>query len=222
VTVEDHSRYGDELAAYLLGALEPPEASALERHLEGCERCRAELRWLEPAVQALPESVERLEPPPRLRESLMREVRGQSRPAKKARRWFLRPALALGAVLLVAALIGGYEIGRDGSGEDGKTSTVVSHQPGGVTVKMVRTGNSGTLQLSGVGPLPRDKVLEAWVQRDGRVEAVPALFVPDREGRAATSIEDMRGVEVVMVTEEPPGGSPAPTSKPIATMNVVS
>ena len=30
-----------------------------------------------------------------------------------------------------------------------------------------------------------------------------ALFVPDREGRAATTIADMDGVEVVMVTTEP-------------------
>ena len=42
------------------GALEPGEAAELERHVEGCERCREEIRWLTPAVNALPESVERL------------------------------------------------------------------------------------------------------------------------------------------------------------------
>ena len=40
----DHERWRDELAAYLLGALEPGEAAELERHLAGCAECRAELR----------------------------------------------------------------------------------------------------------------------------------------------------------------------------------
>ena len=55
-------------------------------------------------------------------------------------------------------------------------------------------------------------MLEAWVQRDGEVEPVQALFVPDREGRASTELADMDGVEVVMVTTEPKGGSETPTS----------
>ncbi len=39
----DHNRWKEDLAAYMLGALEPDEAAELERHLEGCERCRAEM-----------------------------------------------------------------------------------------------------------------------------------------------------------------------------------
>ena len=63
-------------------------------------------------------------------------------------------------------------------------------------------------------------MLEAWVERDGKVEAVPALFVPDRHGEAETTIEDMTGVETVMVTKEPSGGSETPTGEPIVTMSV--
>ena len=64
MTETEHEHRGDELAAYLLDALEPGEAAELERHLAGCEECRAELEWLRPAVQLLPESVERVEPSP--------------------------------------------------------------------------------------------------------------------------------------------------------------
>jgi hypothetical protein len=71
-----------------------------------------------------------------------------------------------------------------------------------------------------VRPLPPGKVLEAWVERDGKVEAVPVLFVPDRNGHAETTIADMGGVETVMVTEEPQGGSEKPTGAPIMTMSV--
>ena len=63
-------------------------------------------------------------------------------------------------------------------------------------------------------------MLEAWVQREGEVEPVRALFVPDREGNASTMIADMTDVEVVMVTSEPSGGSEAPTSSPIATVPI--
>jgi len=79
---------------------------------------------------------------------------------------------------------------------------------------------NGRIELNNVEPLPPDKVLEAWVEREGEVEAVPMLFVPNGEGEAATTIGDMRGITTVMVTEEPPGGSAAPTSEPIATVTI--
>jgi anti-sigma-K factor RskA len=219
MSANDHSRWSEELAAYALGALEPGEAAAFERHLEGCERCRAELRWLEPAVRSLPEAVERREPPPRLRESLMAEVRADARAAKKPRpRWSWRPAVAFAAVVLAVAAVAGYEVGKGGGGEEGG-STVVSHSHG-ITAKMVREGDGGSLHLSHVHQLPPGKVLEAWVRREGKIEAVPALFVPNREGRAETTIADMSGVDTVMVTREPQGGSKEPTSPPIVTMSV--
>lgn len=215
----EHTRWSEDLAAYMLGALEPGEVAEFERHLEGCERCQNEVRWFEPAVHSLPESVERQEPPPQLRAALMAEVRSDIRPAKKPRpRWSWRPAVAFAAVVLAVAAVAGYEIGKGGGGEEG-ASTIVSRSHG-VTVKMVRKGEGGTLRLAGVHQVAPEKVLEAWVRREGKVEPVPALFVPDRAGRASTEIEDMRGVDTVMVTEEPQGGSEEPTGEPIVTMSV--
>jgi anti-sigma-K factor RskA len=221
----DHNRWSDDLAAYLLGALEPRETEEFERHLEGCERCQEELRWLQPAVHVLPESVERHEPPPRLREAVMAEVREEApRPAAKAktrtrRGWFLRPAMGFAVLALLVAGVVGYEVGRDGDGGGEKADTIV-RQFDGITVKMTQEGDGGKLELAGVQQLPPGKVLEAWVEREGEVEAVPALFVPDRHGGAETTIADMSGVETVMVTEEPRGGSQTPTGKPIVTMSV--
>lgn len=225
MSANDHSRWSEDLAAYLLGALEPGEATELERHLEGCERCREEMRWLQPAVHSLPESVERQEPPRSLRESLMAEVRADAAPVpaepkrSRPRRWLLKPAIGFAVIALLVAGVVGYEVGRDGSDEGGG-ETVVSRQAGGVTVKMVQEGEEGKLHLSNVSQLPQDRVLEAWVLREGEVEAVPALLVPDRHGEAETTIADMSGVEEVMVTKEPRGGSEQPTSKPIVSMSV--
>ncbi|HET7119805.1 MAG TPA: anti-sigma factor [Solirubrobacterales bacterium] len=223
-----HERWSDDLAAYMLGALKPDEAAALERHLRECGRCRTQLHWLEPAVHTLPEAVPRHEPPRALRASLMAEVREDARAgarkAEGARPKLalprLRFAIAFAAMVLLVAGVAGYELGRNGSSGGGEPSTIVSRQPDGVTVKMVRKGSGGTLHLANVRQLPADKVLEAWVRREGKVEAVPALFVPDSRGRASTQIEDMRGVDTVMVTEEPRGGSPEPTSEPIVSMSV--
>jgi anti-sigma-K factor RskA len=235
---EDHKRWSEDLAVYMLGALEPGEAAALERHLAGCERCREEMRWLEPALNVLPESADRQEPPRRLRETLMAEVRADARRAEAERprserrerrlaAWLrgiglggngLRLAAGFAALVLVVAGVAGYMVGNDGSGGAGGAETLEARQPNGITAMVVQEGDGGTLRLVNVRDIPPDKVLEAWVQRNGKVEAVPALFVPDRNGQAETRIADMRGVEAVMVTTEPQGGSEAPTSKPIVEM----
>ncbi|HEX4669494.1 MAG TPA: anti-sigma factor [Solirubrobacterales bacterium] len=241
---ESHERWNEDLAAYMLGALEPERAIELERHAEGCERCRAEIRWLTPALNALPESVERVEPSGELRSRLMAEVhadagqgasaRGESRAARlgmveRASSWLrdlgsgpmgLRPVAGVAVAVLVVAAVAGFAIGGGiGSGGNGGVTIPAGHAPG-VTAKVVNEGDGGTLHLANVGKLPSDRVLEAWVRRDGEVEPVRALFVPDREGQASTELPDMNGVEVVMVTTEPPGGSKSPTSAPIVTIPV--
>lgn len=240
MTDVDHDRWRDDLAAYLLGALAADEAAALERHAEGCEACRAEMLWLTPAVSALPETVQRLEPAPELRQRLLAEVRAEAKPAAAAasaeaglpRRlssWFRelgsgpmgrRPVVGFAAALLVVAAVAGVAIGGGIGGGEAETSTVVVGKPPGVTAKMTSHGEEGTLQLANVHQVPSDRVLEAWVRRDGEVEPVRALFVPDSQGRASTTIADMEGVDLIMVTAEPRGGSDAPTSSPIISVSV--
>jgi anti-sigma-K factor RskA len=239
----NHERWGEDVAAYMLGALEPGEAAELERHAEGCERCQAEIRWLTPALDALPEGVERLEPPRELRERVMAEVRFDAAPEDvfvedpaaagifaRAANWLrelgsgpmgLRPVVGFAAAVLVVAAVAGFAIGGGlGSDEGAQTTTVLAGEAPGVTAKMISEGDSGALHLDNVEQLPSDRVLEAWVQRDGEVEPVEALFVPDRKGRASTELPDMDGVEVVMVTTEPSGGSESPTSSPLITIAV--
>jgi anti-sigma-K factor RskA len=247
MTETNHERCNEDVAAYMLGALEPGEAAELERHAEACERCQAEIRWLTPALDALPEGIERLQPPRELRSRLMAEVRtdggegaaarGDSRAVKpglleRAFAWVrdlgsgpmgLRPVAGVAVAALVVVAVAGFAIGGgigSGSGSGGGASIVETSEPSGVTAKMVNEGDSGALHLANVKQLPSDRVLEAWVRRDGDVEPVEALFVPDRKGQASTELPDMNGVEVVMVTTEPRGGSKSPTSAPIVTIPI--
>ncbi|HMC49413.1 MAG TPA: anti-sigma factor [Solirubrobacterales bacterium] len=222
-----HERRRDDLAAYLLGALEPGEAAELERHLAGCEECRTELEWLRPAAQVLPESVVRVEAPPELRGRLMEQVRSEAEGTptpSHARRWSiggwsLRPVVGLAALVLVVAAVAAYAIGSGDSGSGNTTTVVEGHSPG-VVAEVVRDGSSGTLHLANLHQLPPDKVLQAWVQRGKRVVSAKALFVPNQDGTASATIDDMEGVNTVMVTAEPRGGSLQPTSAPIASVSI--
>lgn len=227
----EHEARRDELAAYLLGALEPGEAAAIEQHLAGCEECRAELEWLQPAVQVLPESVERVEPSAELRARIMGEIEADGGAAAKPpfarrRRWGLslglRPAAGLAVLALLIAMVAGYAI-RDGGGWGGGEGTTVKvGKAPGVTAEMVREGDAGTLHLANLHPLRSDKVLQAWVQRGERIESAKTLFVPNPDGTATAVIDQMNGVSAVMVTAEPSGGSEQPTSKPIVNVAVTS
>jgi anti-sigma-K factor RskA len=232
----DHEHWREELSAYLLGALEPGEAAELERHLAGCEDCRVELVWLRPAARLLPESVERREAPRQLRTRIMAEVRAEAEGTQSGRsgrrsfgefwRWIadrssvsLRPAIGFAAIVLISAGIAAYAI-RDGDAGSAATVVVAGKAPG-VTAKMVREGDSGTLRLANVSGLRADEVLQAWVRRGERIESAEAsLFVPNRNGAAIAVIEDMQGINAVMVTAEPRGGSDFPTSDPLISVPV--
>ena len=227
-----HDPRRDDLAAYLLGALDPTEAADLEGHLAGCEECRRELERLRPAALVLPETVERLQPPSGLRSRVMEEVRSdaavtEGAPAKPRRRWGewfrpsgLRLAAGLAVFVVLAAVVAGLAVRGGDSG--GGTTTAFAGKSPGVTAEMVREGDTGMLRLSNVHQLPPDRVLQAWVQRGKTVESADVLFAPNSDGVAAAVIDDMNGVDIVMVTTEPRGGSTTPTSKPLVSIPVSS
>jgi len=244
MNANEHDNRLEEVAAYAIGSLDPDRVEELEGHLAGCKRCQEELRWLSPAVEALPEAVERQAPPPELKQRLMAEVRADAAAEERRARtderreraesrpgigeWLRglnvggltwKPLAGLALVILVVAGGIGYAVGTGGSSSGAHTWEV---EPGsnGIAAKVVTEDDRGDLHLTGIEPLPKGRVLEAWVEREGKVEAVPALFVPDRNGQAETTIADMTGVKTVMVTKEPSGGSDTPTGEPIVTMSV--
>ena len=226
----EHRDRRDELAAYALGALDERETAELERHLEGCDRCREHLRWLDPALEVLSESVQRIEPSPGLRERLMGEVRADaemraaigpaaaSRPRSAVgdrwRRLLLRPAVGLAGVAIVAAGIAGWEL----RGEDYGIETTPVVRSGEVTASIERMGDAGTLQVAGLKQLGTGQVYQAWVQHGA--EIVPSsLFAARRDGTASAAIPHyLEGADAVMVTVEPRGGSTQPGSEPVVNL----
>jgi Anti-sigma-K factor rskA, C-terminal len=121
--------------------------------------------------------------------------------------------------VLLAGGLTAYAI-RDADSGATTTTTVVAGRAPGVTAKMVRAGDSGTLRLANLRRLPSSKALQAWVQRGKRVERAGPLFVPRSDGTATDAIDDMQGVSTVMVTAEPRSGSAFPTSQPLVSVQM--
>jgi anti-sigma-K factor RskA len=239
VNTNDHDPRLEEAVAFALGSLDPEQADDFKDHLKTCKRCEEELRWLAPAIRALPEAVEPQTPPPALKARLMAEVRAdaeaEERRVKAEKRqeraaagggfsaWLgglrvgsltWKPIAGLALVILVVAGGIGYAVGTGGSsGGNTHTWELKAEENAGIAAKVVREGEKGEIHLAGLTQLPKGKVLEAWVEREGKVEPVPALFAPDKAGDASTTIENMKNVSIVMVTREPEGGSKTPSEK---------
>jgi anti-sigma-K factor RskA len=220
-----HERYRDDLAAYALGALDEREEAALRRHMEECEACRTRLRWLRPAVDLLPRTVEQLEPPPGLGRRLMAAVRAEAPPMirtdapgpTRGRPWdaLWRPAVAVGAAaLIVAGAIGGYLL-RQPEEQVRVTAARPLAGAGPVAGALERRDDSAILTMSELPPLRRGEVYEVWVQRGDQMEP-SSLFVPHRDRSAAAAVPgSLEDADAVLITREPSGGSRRPTSRPL-------
>ena len=206
---------GEDVAAYALGALEPEHARVFERHLAECELCTADLAALRPAVAALPESAEPVDPPAELKKRIMAVVEAEAkerRAAEKPRRAprfslrVLAPVAAAAAALVIAIVV-------IGGGSESASPSVVA-QPQGANVELKMDDGRGTLIVEGMPAPSADHVYQVWKQHGNEApEPTDALFTPTRDGHASVAVPgDMEGVDRVLVSTEPAGGSPRPTT----------
>jgi anti-sigma-K factor RskA len=233
---EDHGRFEDASAAYVLGALPDDERAGFEAHLRTCATCQAELDELRTAAEALPVSPPPMVPPPALKARIMAEVereaallasaakpdRAAVRPRK--RRFFggggaialPRPALGLLACALVAAGIAFGAFAFNGSSARTIPFRSTIQQ---ASAELEISDDGATLTANGLPPTEAGKTYMVWIQRkDGAVEPTSAFFTPGRDGSATASMPGkMSDVKAVLVNTEPVGGSRAPTSKPVLT-----
>lgn len=236
MSANEHDRRLEEVAAFALGSLDAAQFDDFREHLQDCKRCQDELAWLAPAVRALPEAVDQQKAPEALKVRLMEEVHAdvaaEAKPAdagtrrerttsrKGFREWLggldvagltWKPLAGMAAVILIVAVGVGYVVG---SGGGSKLNTTEVTQPNGIVAKVVNKDGQGELVLAGVDQPKNGKVLEAWVARGESVEPVKETFTPDGAGNASTEISDLKGVDAVLVTEEPQGGTKVPTMEP--------
>jgi anti-sigma-K factor RskA len=207
---------GEDAAAYVLGALEPAEVEAFRRHLAECAACQKEVAELEQITGALPESATQYQVPTDLRRRVMSEVRAtpkaQASPRKTpARSW--RPVLAWGGAFAAAAIVAVVLVVALSSG--GSSTKTIQASTGAAELRI--TGGRGDLIVHHLPALPAGRIYEMWVQR-GSATPTPTgtLFAVTRSGSAAVGVPgSLDGISAVMVTQEPAGGTAAPTSAPV-------
>lgn len=227
---DDHRRYEEDLAAYLLDALEPDEVRAFRLHLESCARCQRDDRWLRSATEMLPSSVRQFEPSPALRKRLMDRVQTEAavdrasakEGPRRRRHWALglRPAAALATVAIVAAGLAGYLIGEDGGTTTKTIQAEATPQEPMAVASVERTGDSAVLKVDRLPVQRSGRVYQAWLQRGMQIEP-SSLFVVNKSGSGSAAVTgDLDGVEAIMVSDEPEGGSDQPTTTPVLIANL--
>ena len=211
--VDRNPHCGEDVAPYVLGALPYDDAKAFERHMADCELCRTDLASLQPAVDALPMSVEHVEPPPELR-------RRAAERSGRERRFAFRPLPALAATCVLLA--GGIGVGSALTGEE--TRTLDGTAPSGASASLEVEGDSGKLVVDDMPDAPVGRVYQVWLMRgDGPPTPTDALFEVRRGGKAEVAVPgDLDDVDKVLVTHEPRGGSSVPTATPSIAFDVSS
>ena len=131
----------------------------------------------------------------------------------------LRPALAVGMAIVVAA-IGGYLIAGNngGGGPEEATVPVVAQQGIGGTLAIGE--QSSMLQLHGLQQLTGKQVYQVWVAKGESVRP-SSSFIPDANGKAMSAVDGhLTAGTKVMVTREPNAGRTTPSGKVLLSATV--
>jgi anti-sigma factor RsiW len=220
---------GANVAAYALGALDHAEAQAFQRHLDTCTICQEELVSFQQVVDVLPLTAPQHRAPRALRRHVLDAVAadasaaqtGASTPSRSRRglgSWFAfsRPAMGLATVLAAAVLaVGVIALTSSGSRPTRVYGAQVTGSPGTAEVRVA--GGHAELIVHRLSPPPAGRIYEVWLGRPGRApQPTTALFSVTAKGDGDVDVPgSLRGVNLVMVTPEPLGGSKVPTHAPV-------
>lgn len=232
----EHDRLVDSLGAYALDALAAEEHAELEAHLEQCASCRQEAEVLRAVADHLPSATPQLAPPQELRARILAQVEaeaelmraaGASADRVPARRWtragalLFRPfgAAVAAGVLAVVAVVAFLAGGAARHPQPAPARTVAAHVQRSVAPQasaslVMRQGGGATLVVSRLPEPPHGRIYEVWLVRRGRGAPAPtdALFTVNDRGSGHVEVPgDLRGIERILVTAEPRGGSDVPS-----------
>jgi len=222
----------DDLAAYALDAIDDAlERAVIETHLASCEPCRLRLAVDEATLSCL---VADEPPPPSVWAAIDARTGGpvpqvvvpvefgsvlaaaDSSPSPQRRRRRL-VGLAAAAAALVAAVAAGPQIlGAGGGGGGpapgaelaGETLGVLTAANGTEVARVVDGPRGAVVELVGVDPLPEGREFQMW-SLDGPEPTSLGLLGDGRDPTVAVALP--AGTTRVAISDEPAGGSPAPS-----------
>jgi anti-sigma-K factor RskA len=220
--------------AYAVDALDANERAEFEKHLATCASCRAEVDDLRAAAGMLAELTSAA-PPPRLRDAVLADIhtvrplapRTRARSTTRRRRWLAGIAAAAAVLAVLGA---GTTVWQPWHRESTPSVTLadrVIHAPdvqrvdgnvaGGGSVSIYRSVALGraVAVTHRLPAAPPGRAYELWLQ-DARGTMQPAgLLAGGRDIRVALR-GDAGTALGAGVTVEPAGGSPQPTTTPVA------
>jgi anti-sigma-K factor RskA len=204
-------RFGELLGPYVLGELTADEERELERHLEECPSCWAELSIVWGTHSALREAAAS-EPPPELKaRTLARAMGGSS--ARSKLRWTVWVPVA--AALLVAAVLG-FGLLRsivDGPSEGVPlTATTLAPGAGGeLHGEVVGENLQVELEVWGMPELREGEYYEMWYYAEDGSRISCGTFRTGPGGRTTVNLTapaSARSYPEIEVTREPDDGNP--------------
>lgn len=221
--------------AYAVDALDDLERARFEAHLAQCADCRAEVDGLRETA-ALLGTADLVEPPDAVRAQVLagieriRPLPPQPRRATVTalrRRTSLLITVAAAVVLLLGvgvAWLRPWQSETPGELTAAErilaapdASTVEKSFPDGSTATIVISRSEGRalIRTTDMASAPEGKAYELWLQSPAG-EMVPAGLMPDEPDTTYVLDGDASEATGVGITVEPDGGSPQPTSDPIA------
>lgn len=228
----------DVAAAYVARALPPLEEQAFRRQMMRDLELHDYVERLQTVADDLLLAGPQVEPPPALGRSILQaaaddlDARRSLAPEHPAPRRggrfggaLLRPAFAAGFAVLLVAIA--FVVGRDTAPEqaippaiDQQAAVPLTPAAGSDssgTIAMIGDGSSGALvKMENLSAETDGRVYQLWIQRGEQVTP-STLFDASSNGEAVAVIaEDMRDADVVMITEEPAGGSATPSGDVVA------
>lgn len=232
----------NEVAAFVMDALEPQEAAAVRAHLDSCASCRDLERRLRRVVASVPLAAEEAMPPPRLRDRVLAAAgaeaeAGTARPravvAPPSRRPRpRRPWLQVGLAAAVAAIVilAGWnvfltqQLKSTSRPQQGLAATTVVLSPTsagtieGGRGKLVWLPSKGVaiVEFSQLPQAPPGRVYQLWVGPNASHVQSAGVFLPEQDGSKVLLVDrNLEHDRLVAVTLEPaPDGSLAPTQSP--------
>lgn len=243
--MSDPQRSRGELAAYLVGGLEPAERDAFEAELRESDALSAEARELGNTAALLREAAPPFEPPhdlaSRVHQAVIDSVsQAPSVPAEPTSKrafsisrpaWSRRLALAGGlAAILAAAVFAGAQIGASPEGELEVSGDLASEDGtalASVEVREIGIGRIVDLESDELPILPKGEYYEVWFVGAGDSPADPnrisaGTFHPDADGSSDVELKaavDPARFPVIEITSEPGDGDPAPSGSVVAALD---
>jgi anti-sigma-K factor RskA len=242
-----HDELRSLLAASALNALPEDEAEQLGRHLMRCSHCRAEMVGYASAATLLagPPTVA----PPGIWEGIVatiensppRPMPGSLRRVVRKRSWWVQGWAVAAAAALIAVVVlaistaslqndvthlqnnasgGGLSGALAGAlGSKGREVVDLRSNSGAELAEVVMTPGGGSFFVpEAMGPLSSGLTYQLWALSRGNPVSLGVLG--GKPGIAAFRVEP--GMTILMVTAEPEGGTPAPTSSVLAQAGITT